>query len=75
MTDRAKLFPPHPNGKTCTDCQFYLRWCKPVIGLDGTDTFCDYAPTRFAAYPERGTKPAYPEEWKQAQVKRWENQA
>lgn len=35
-----------PDGKTCTDCA-HFRWCSWFIQADGTETACDWFPSRF----------------------------
>lgn len=35
-----------PEGKTCNDCRHY-RFCDDFIGLEGSETRCDWAPARF----------------------------
>jgi hypothetical protein len=35
-----------PLGKTCADCR-HIKRCSWLIGEDGTDTSCDWHPSRF----------------------------
>ena len=39
-----------PNGKTCSDCHNWKR-CNTFIGLKGTETSCDWSPSRFLERP------------------------
>jgi hypothetical protein len=36
-----------PDGKTCADCTHYYR-CSKLVGVKGNETYCDFAPSRFA---------------------------
>lgn len=36
-----------PQGKTCADCQWFARTCSWLLSLEGTETTCDWAPSRF----------------------------
>lgn len=38
-----------PAGKTCTDCAHFAPRCLWLIGADGTETACDWYPSRFRA--------------------------
>lgn len=47
-----------PAGKTCGDCQYFSH-CRGMFGCDGTNTTCDWSPSRFALKvdePERDTR-------------------
>ena len=35
-----------PKGATCGDC-FHIKRCKAIFGHVETDTYCDWAPSRF----------------------------
>jgi hypothetical protein len=35
-----------PSGKTCGDCA-HIRRCKAMFGHVETDTYCDWAPSRY----------------------------
>jgi hypothetical protein len=37
-----------PAGKRCADCAHFRR-CAWLIGADGTETACDWYPSRFRA--------------------------
>ena len=39
-----------PAGRTCSDCAFFQK-CKAFIGIAGTETICDWAPSRFVLGP------------------------
>jgi hypothetical protein len=55
-----------PRGQACQDCRHWRR-CKALIqGLAGTETSCDWAPSRFAPKPE--AQPTPPEPPRQAHV-------
>jgi hypothetical protein len=36
-----------PEGKTCSDCAHWKRCSNLIDDLDGTETTCDWAPSRF----------------------------
>jgi len=38
-----------PLGKTCADCHHFKRTCEWLISCDPTNSWCDWAPSRF--YP------------------------
>ena len=42
MDDDMKL----PEGKICNDCVHIYR-CSKIYGVQGTETGCDFAPSRF----------------------------
>jgi hypothetical protein len=37
----------HPPGKTCSDCVHFKRTCIWLLSYDGTETSCDWIPSRF----------------------------
>lgn len=45
-----------PQGFTCNDCLNFKSWCQRIIGLTGSETACDYAPSKFRHIP-----PPHPE--------------
>ena len=46
-----------PEGKTCSDCTSF-RQCKSMIGVEETNTVCDFFPRRFRMKnPEENLKP------------------
>lgn len=38
-----------PEGKTCSDCAHWKRCSALIDDLEGTETHCDWAPSRFKA--------------------------
>jgi hypothetical protein len=36
-----------PEGRNCSDCQNFKRFCKDFLGYKGTETNCDWWPIRF----------------------------
>lgn len=36
-----------PQGKTCADCKYWRRCSQLIDDLDGSETHCDWAPSRF----------------------------
>lgn len=37
----------HPNNMTCKDCKHWQRCSQLIEDLDGTETECDWEPSRF----------------------------
>lgn len=40
----------HPEGRTCADCAHY-RFCRGYMQREGTETACDWIPSRFHPWP------------------------
>lgn len=40
-----------PEGKTCADCVHWTRTCSWLICRIGTETTCDYIPSRYRPLP------------------------
>lgn len=36
-----------PEGRTCSDCKHWGRCSWLISDLDGTETYCDWVPSRF----------------------------
>lgn len=47
MTDTSVDDMKLPEGKTCCDCRYWKRCSSLIDDLDGTETHCDFAPSRF----------------------------
>ncbi|SMH60469.1 hypothetical protein [Azospirillum agricola] len=45
-----------PAGTTCGDCA-HIRRCSAMFGHDATDTYCDWAPSRFRPHPTASQEP------------------
>jgi hypothetical protein len=40
-----------PAGKTCADCA-HVRQCRALFAVEGSETWCDFIPSRFRPVPE-----------------------
>ncbi|WP_199232091.1 MULTISPECIES: hypothetical protein [unclassified Azospirillum] len=45
-----------PDGVTCGDCR-HIRRCEAMFGHVPTDTYCDWAPSRFRPRSEAAKEP------------------
>lgn len=42
----------HPPGKTCKDCVWFERKCSWLLSYKGTETACDWIPSRYRQIEE-----------------------
>lgn len=41
-----------PEGKTCSDCTHFKPRCSWYLNFGGTETHCDFIPSRFLEKPQ-----------------------
>ncbi len=56
MAETTEFGTTLPDGLTCGDCQ-HIRRCMAMFGHEPTDTYCDWAPSRFRLRDDAAQEP------------------